>query len=429
MKHPHATTPPAIPNAAAPTSNDLTVNVDPALPTPTKHKRRRSRRAAKRQNARNQRHEKTLQQPPPPGTTLILCPYCGCTQAVSPACVECKRGFGPNDRLRAQVEMGPWQVRDRRNLFLPGYCLEQLLTLTRDGRITPNTPLRGPTTRQFWLLARDVPGVSHHVGFCHKCKRPVKKSKALQTCPHCAADFVASNQRDRLNLLFAKRAQAEAAALALDQRAEKGDERPPTLDLDAVHHGTPSGAPTDAPTDAPSSEINPTPSAPKTAHDFAAETAWHSDTMVPLDGGLDDNNLLSKVLEELGDLGHTTALGMQPPETTPPKNKKPPSPPMLNHGLSPVATDEAQWGLAPQPGELPTTEQDNANISASANNDAPAITWPTHAPAPAPIGAEDTSPLPQGATARNAPNLKPLVWGLIALNVAVAVVAALWLSR
>mgnify|MGYP006969403476 CR=1 FL=1 len=77
------------------------------------------------------------------------------------------------------------------------------------GRIDGSTILRGPMTKQLWAVARNVPGVSHLVGFCHHCGASAKAGDAK--CASCEAPFPSVGQQNVLGLAFATEAEAAAA--------------------------------------------------------------------------------------------------------------------------------------------------------------------------------------------------------------------------
>ncbi|MEM6551961.1 MAG: zinc ribbon domain-containing protein, partial [Planctomycetota bacterium] len=148
----------------------------------------------------------------PTSPSLIVCPYCGHVQERSHRCVACGGLFEPLSRKATQIAMGPWYIRDKQNPFRPGCSYDTLLAMIKAGRITPTTILRGPTTRQFWAVARNVPGIAHHLGYCHACGKRVDPNAT--ECPHCGAKFRPVHTRDHLGLAYrhnndAKRAQRE----------------------------------------------------------------------------------------------------------------------------------------------------------------------------------------------------------------------------
>ncbi len=147
----------------------------------------------------------------------ILCPYCGCTQmAVRDRCTDCGGLFEPLSRVATQIAMGPWYIRDRANPFRPGCCYDVLKRQIQAGKIKPTTIIRGPTTRQFWSVARNVPGVAHLLGVCHHCGAPVERGK--DGCPNCQSRFSDAEQRNELGLDFPTTSEARAAHAALDRQ-------------------------------------------------------------------------------------------------------------------------------------------------------------------------------------------------------------------
>lgn len=157
----------------------------------------------------------------------ILCPYCGLMQpqpssdssaTAVPRCSACGGLFDPLSRKATQIAMGPWFIRDRANPFRPGCCWEVLKRQIEAGRIKPTTVIRGPTTRQFWAIARNVPGVGHLLGYCHRCGTKVNRSDVA--CPECAEPFIEPNERNELGLMFASKAAAEAAYKQLEKEID-----------------------------------------------------------------------------------------------------------------------------------------------------------------------------------------------------------------
>ncbi|MCC5831239.1 MAG: hypothetical protein JJU36_17505 [Phycisphaeraceae bacterium] len=153
----------------------------------------------------------------------ILCPYCGCAQPHSDLgrCTDCGGYFEPLSRRSTQIAMGPWYIRDKKVPFRPGCSYEVLAAQVRAGRVKPNTVLRGPTTRQFWSLARNTPGVAHLVGYCHRCGTHVKPDD--RNCPSCAEPFLGVKERNELGLLYPTAREADNAQRAL-QRELQGDQ-------------------------------------------------------------------------------------------------------------------------------------------------------------------------------------------------------------
>jgi hypothetical protein len=125
--------------------------------------------------------------------------------------------FEPLSRKATQIAMGPWYLRDLRNPFRPGCSYEVLRRMIATGKIKPTTVLRGPTTRQFWSIARNIPGVAHLLGYCHACGLHVDAQNLPDRCPQCNASFKKVRQRNELGLQFPTRQDAEAAQRALDR--------------------------------------------------------------------------------------------------------------------------------------------------------------------------------------------------------------------
>ncbi|MDH3583538.1 MAG: hypothetical protein OER86_04920 [Phycisphaerae bacterium] len=118
--------------------------------------------------------------------------------------------FEPLSRVATQIAMGPWYRLDSARPFMPGLSYATLLAQARGGKVTAETILRGPTTRQFWARARSVPGVSHLLGICHACGQAVAPGSAH--CAHCQTEFPAPVERNRLGLA------ADPAQAMLGQR-------------------------------------------------------------------------------------------------------------------------------------------------------------------------------------------------------------------
>lgn len=150
-----------------------------------------------------------------PGTEkLILCPYCGHAQFGGERCQGCSGLFEPLSRRATQLAMGPWQIRDKNNPFRPGCCYDILKSMAKAGKIKSTTVMRGPTTRQFWSVARNVPGVSHLIGYCHACGHHVSPSDAK--CGECSAIFQEPRDRNALGLAYKTDEEAELGQTMLD---------------------------------------------------------------------------------------------------------------------------------------------------------------------------------------------------------------------
>lgn len=137
-------------------------------------------------------------EPPRPQLRSIVCPYCGSVTPDSGRCSRCNGRFDPLSRQATQNQMGPWEIRDDRVPFRPGCSYATLSRLTEQGVIGPDTVLRGPSTRQFWMLAKHTPGVAHKLGLCHNCQTTVKPDAF--SCPKCEAVFEVERDRQHLGL-------------------------------------------------------------------------------------------------------------------------------------------------------------------------------------------------------------------------------------
>lgn len=135
--------------------------------------------------------------------TLFICPYCGGPTPDQPRCASCRGFLDPLSRQASQNAMGPWFIRDDSEAgmgpFRPGCSYDTLAELVRRKKVTLETILRGPTTNQFWMPARRVPGLAHLLGVCHACKAEVDGVE--HECPECTASFEHPADRQNLGLL------------------------------------------------------------------------------------------------------------------------------------------------------------------------------------------------------------------------------------
>jgi len=145
---------------------------------------------------------------------LALCPYCGDWQKSHDHCDACGGVFDQLSQRATVIAMGPWFVRNKRFPYLPGCSYAVLRQQVEAERIDAGTILRGPTTRQFWSVAKNVPGVSHLVGFCWSCGAPATTGDAR--CGSCGSPFGGVDAANALGLAFA----TEAEALAAEQELE-----------------------------------------------------------------------------------------------------------------------------------------------------------------------------------------------------------------
>jgi hypothetical protein len=142
--------------------------------------------------------EQAPQGVPREGLGGALCPYCGCVSTDLTRCAHCSGNFEPLSRQATQNAMGPWQIKDPKNPFLPGCSYERLRKAVEQGRVTRSTVVRGPTTRQFWSFACNAPGVAVLVGECHACHAGVKTDEYM--CGKCGVLLSPATDRQSLGL-------------------------------------------------------------------------------------------------------------------------------------------------------------------------------------------------------------------------------------
>jgi hypothetical protein len=135
---------------------------------------------------------------PTPQPRAVVCPYCGVVSGGASRCTACGGRFDPLSRQATQNAMGPWYVRDERNPTLPGCSYETLVARVQQGKVNASSVVRGPTTRQFWMLAKRVPGVSHLLGLCHACQASVEPEQ--YSCMSCGAVFEVDRDRQHLGV-------------------------------------------------------------------------------------------------------------------------------------------------------------------------------------------------------------------------------------
>ena len=129
---------------------------------------------------------------------LLICPYCGQTQSEAERCRSCGGLLETLSRQATHNAMGPWFVRNPDRPHQPGCSYETLVRLVEREQITKHTIIRGPTTRQFWTIAKRVPGVAHVLGYCHNCAASVKPTD--HGCHACGVPFGAYLDRNYLGL-------------------------------------------------------------------------------------------------------------------------------------------------------------------------------------------------------------------------------------
>jgi hypothetical protein len=131
-------------------------------------------------------------------TRILICPYCGETQSEGERCRGCGGLFEPLSRQATHNAMGPWFIRDPGKPFHPGCSYETLVRMIDRGQVTRTSIIRGPTTKQFWTVARRVPGVAHLLGYCPSCDARVEPTD--HGCHACGVPFGAYLDRNYLGL-------------------------------------------------------------------------------------------------------------------------------------------------------------------------------------------------------------------------------------
>ncbi len=131
-------------------------------------------------------------------TKVVICPYCGEAQSASERCRACGGLFEPLSRQATHNAMGPWFLRDPGKPFHPGCSYETMVRMIDRGQVTKYSLVRGPTTKQFWTVARHVPGLAHLLGYCHNCDTSV--DSADHGCHVCGVPFGAYLSRNHLGL-------------------------------------------------------------------------------------------------------------------------------------------------------------------------------------------------------------------------------------
>lgn len=189
-----------------------------------------------------------MSEPAPPAEKLVLCPYCGGAQHGGDRCKSCGGLFEPLSRRATQIAMGPWYIRDKASPFRPGCSYDILKRMAEAGKIKPTTVMRGPTTKQFWSVARNVPGIAHLVGYCHACGAHTAPSEPK--CPMCATSFAEPRKRNELGLAYKTDAEAQRAQELLDMelRGEVPPEVKPPAVTPVVAGQTPGTSPGPPPT-------------------------------------------------------------------------------------------------------------------------------------------------------------------------------------
>jgi hypothetical protein len=143
---------------------------------------------------------------------ILACPLCGETQYEQTVCKQCGGKLDPDGLLLAEASFGPWYVRDEDNPFAPGMTYDLLVQKIGDETLHRFSLVRGPTTRQLWIIAKRVPGIAHLLGRCHRCDEHV--DPASNACHMCEVAFGGYRSRDSLGLEETKSKKVEATGLS-----------------------------------------------------------------------------------------------------------------------------------------------------------------------------------------------------------------------
>jgi hypothetical protein len=171
---------------------------------------------------------------PEPKLRMMVCPFCGALTPDSGRCGSCAARFDPLSRQASQNQMGPWFVRDEKSAHRPGCNYSTIQRMVESGGITAHSVVRGPSTNQFWMLAKHTPGVAHLLGHCHNCGAAA--SAEMFACKSCGETFSADRDRQHMGLgpVRAIAGSARGDVLALHASAAPGAERiaGPAISLD-----------------------------------------------------------------------------------------------------------------------------------------------------------------------------------------------------
>ncbi len=155
-----------------------------------------------------------------PARAGAVCPYCGHGHDGGKECGACGGLFEPLSRQATQNAMGPWFIRDAAQPFRPGCSYTTIRALAMKGKLGPETVVRGPSTRQFWMQARRTPGLAHILGACHACKRAAVATETA--CSSCGVSFEVSTERQMLGLSEVRLLPGRATAAQIAAGAMKG---------------------------------------------------------------------------------------------------------------------------------------------------------------------------------------------------------------
>ena len=154
-----------------------------------------------------------------------ICPCCG-DASDGDECAGCGTVFAPPEKS-TRLTWGPWTLREPKRPFQAGISFDEVRYRISLGAVEASTVLRGPSTYQFWSIARNVPGISHLVGYCHACGGRADASH--ERCLACRALFAVNFSPNLLGLMFrtpkdlaeARDRLSEAQAKHKDEAASK----------------------------------------------------------------------------------------------------------------------------------------------------------------------------------------------------------------
>jgi len=142
-----------------------------------------------------------------------LCCVCGHDKAAGDECPQCETIFSPADEA-TRITLGGWFIHGKAHAYKPGMSYEHLRKEIEIGSVTGRSIVRGPTTHQFWQLAKNTPGIAHLTGSCHACSEKVAASST--SCPACNASFSVPSDADWVGLRYPTAQAAAAAQSQLD---------------------------------------------------------------------------------------------------------------------------------------------------------------------------------------------------------------------
>jgi len=147
-----------------------------------------------------------------------LCCVCGHGKTTADECPECETIFSPPDEV-TRITVGGWFVHGKQHAYKPGMSYEQIKKEVDAGNVTARTIVRGPTTEQFWKLAKNTPGVAHLLGACQACA--AKVDAGAGACHVCGASFGVPLDADWVGLRYPTAEAAAAAQRQLDAELAK----------------------------------------------------------------------------------------------------------------------------------------------------------------------------------------------------------------